>query len=123
MSGYSIFFNVFSNLNNFTKEVILRKIFSIQDVSCYYIFIRNDKICFRFFSDGIFYQFIFCLTNLECLEESYFKNDNRLVICYICVHDYDFNSCIENDYMSIFVKILLSHNELFIYRLFHEFLL
>lgn len=117
MYGYSVFNNVFLNLMNSTREIILKNIFSIEDVSNYYVSVQKEKICFRFFSMGVFYQFVFHLDRVEHYNFDIIKEENRLVDRKIYIDNYIFKTDWVCDYMSIFVKILLSKNEKVIYSL------
>lgn len=117
MYGYSIFNHVFLNLMASTKDTILRKIFSLDDVSNYYVSIQKEKICFRFFSMDVFYQFVFYLDTVKDYGFDVIKKEFRLVDRQIYINNYVFRSDWSCDYMSIFVKILLSKNEKVIYSL------
>ena len=122
MFGYFVFQSVFSNLNFSTKKWMLRNIFSIENIVTYNISIYEDKVFFRFFDEKNFYQFVFVLKHSDSDKQIVFQDSGNILKRKIFVNNYVFDMDWAQDFMSIFVKILLSKDERFIYRLIGDLL-
>lgn len=114
MIGTKLFQFVFSNLGEECRRKILRNIFEIQDVSIADISFREDKVIFRFFSDDVFYQFIFIFGNSNNKFISV-SSSNRLFNCLVFVNMY--SSFYYNDYFEILVKVFQCQEEYQVYQL------
>lgn len=76
MLVYDEFLEWFNKYDEQKKKEILRDMFKLKDVSVYSVVEREDKIIFRIFASGIFYQFIFVSGDFK--EESSIRVDSGL---------------------------------------------
>ncbi len=76
MLVYDEFLKWFNKYDEQKKKEVLGDIFKIRDVSVYSVVEREDKIIFRIFASGIFYQFIFVRGDFK--EESFIRVDSGL---------------------------------------------
>lgn len=83
MLGFLVFKDVYFNLGEECRNKILGNMFSIGGVSISDMIIRNKKIIFRLFSNGVFYQYIFVLE----VGESKLLYGNKTVDCIMFVYD------------------------------------
>lgn len=119
MIGFKYFNEIFSNLSDENRKMILEKIFSIHNIIEYYYFKSNDLV-FRIYADEIFYQFVFIFGNSNSSVFFQKKEEFRITCVYIYVFDY-LNSGDSISY-SFFTSILLSKSKEDVYKLLSIFL-
>ena len=110
MIGFKYFNDFFSKLSDKEKRKVLENIFSVHNILEYYIVVRNSKLFFRIYANGIFYQFVFIF---DYSKDGIFfdvKEKNRISCSYIYVLDY-LNSSDTSVLYSSFVNILLLTSE------------
>jgi hypothetical protein len=58
MFGFVVFKSIYDNLENFCQNKVLGNIFNIGNVAVSSFNISNNKVIFKFFSNGVFYQYV-----------------------------------------------------------------
>lgn len=77
---YEEFQELFNRYDEKRKKEILGNIFKIKDVSVYSIVERGDKIIFRLYARGVFYQFVFVGDGLGGRSSIRVDSSSRLVV-------------------------------------------
>ena len=85
MFGYDKFRKWFDGLEEKEKRKILGEMFGVEEISVYSIEKKGEKITFRLYARGEFYQYVFLFDSN--LEKSYVKvnKDARIVIYQIYI--------------------------------------
>lgn len=120
MFGALIFQSLYLNLGEKCRNKVLGNIFGVHDVSVTDFVVRESAVIFRFFSDGVFYQYVFDFD---------IKNDNSF-IKVSCSRDviYSFISVKEefnlncSQLFSLVIEMFQCQDEYRIYQLVRLFL-
>ena len=87
MFGFIVFKSIYDNLGELCQNKILGNIFNIDNVTVSSFNIINERIVFKLFGDGIFYQYVFKLdvgeNKLEC--------NNNIFSCEIFMYNDNFS--------------------------------
>lgn len=70
MFGFFVFEKVLANVGEKCRNKIIENIFGIEDVSVSDLIVGDDRIVFRIFSRGVFYQYSFVIGVGENMVES-----------------------------------------------------
>lgn len=120
MFGAFLFFNVFLNLGDNCRNKVLGNIFGVDNVSVSDFVIREDKVIFRFFSQNVFYQYIFDFTINESEAVMDVSCSRAIVNTIISVKKVSDLDSFSFDYL--LVDIFKSQDEYQIYQLMRKFL-
>lgn len=120
MFGALIFQQVFMNLKEDCRNKVLGNIFGICNVSVSNISVREEEVIFRFFSDGVFYQFVFLLEGRN--KGSFFRvsSGQDIVQSLIILSDYRYGN--ESDFIYQLVELFRCQDEYQIYQIMKLFL-
>lgn len=115
MSGFLTFYHVYECLGEDCRKRVLRNIFEFSDVSIYDLSIRNSSIVFRFFINGVFYQYVFLL---DCVEDDFFIKvicSRRIFNCLVNVDLKEHWNCLDS--FSLFLNVIRCQDEYQVYRM------
>ena len=119
MFGALLFYNVYMNLGEECRNKVLRNIFEIDNVSITDLVIRENLVVFRFFGNGVFYQYVFDLSDGN---NKYYKVSCSRNIVHYFVSVKTYPSFCEFNLFSLLVDLLLCQDEYEVYQLMRKFL-
>lgn len=116
MFGILVFQQIYWNLGEECRNKVLGNIFGIDNVSVSGIFIREEEVIFRLFSEGVFYQYFF---KLGSGRGSLFCSD-KIVNRIIFVDSY--NKERKDDFIYLLIELFYCQNEYQVYQILKLFL-
>lgn len=120
MFGFLVFYHVYRNLGEDSRIKILRNIFEIYDVSVLEISIREQKVIFRFFEMGVFYQYVFLLDVFVNELVIQVASSRRIFNCFVKVGEMAQVDCFDS--FCLFLAIIQCQDENQIYRMIKNLL-
>lgn len=115
MFGFLIFNHVYNNLGEKCRKKILRNVFGNFNVSVFQMFIRNNTIVFRFFEDGVFYQYLFEVCEVEESYRVKVVASRRIFNCLVRVGVKESLNRLDSFYL--FINLLQCQDEYQVYQI------
>lgn len=115
MYGVIVFNSFFNNIGEKCRNKLLGNIFGIVDVTVSDLVLKNNCVIFRIFSNGVFYQYIFDLSNNNF---DYFIK----VSCNDNISDKIISIDEFSEELKLLIRIFKCRDECQIYKLLMKFL-
>ena len=120
MFGALLLYNVYVNLREESRDRIIGNIFDVDNVLVSDFVLREKAVIIRFFSKGMFYQFVFDFTEGYSSDFSTISRNRDIIYGYIAIYKYP--RIDTGDLFSVLLEIFLCQDEAKIYQLISRLL-